>query len=274
MDVFESMQECQRAGTLARELAADPKVTVGEITKAIMAAGFDLEALAYGFAYQTAQAAHRGAVHGREREARQVIKPVVAEEAIPEPVDPDIGLPPGVRREKNGDLFYLGSTLRFEEGEAFFVPSLGNAKEYKAAGYRAVSDDNDGVATWVKWVDAEHARRDREREERYAREDREAKEAWERIMQGIQDDIEDKAIRLAEQMVVEWSADLLASTFALRDGTKVTWADATQQQHRDRIEMLVKQAAGTVETAALHEKALQEMGQAGVSRLGDLRVAA
>lgn len=251
MDLFESTPECQRAEALARTLAADPAVTASQIADSIMKGGFSIEALAYGFAFQAAQLAHRGAVHTREREARTASKPVkpVTPVAMPEQPDNDSGLPPGVTFDATvGSLWYMGRC-------------------FKTEGLTVTQDE---ARWWKDKVDRDIEREGRERDERYAREDREAKEAWDRIMKGVQDDIEDKAIKLAEQMVVEWTADLLASTFALRDGTRVTWADATQQQHRDRIEMLVKQAAGTVETAALHEKALREIAEAGVKRLGDL----
>lgn len=93
---------------------------------------------------------------------------------------------------------------------------------------------------------------------------------WSKLMEDIQDGIHDQATRLAQEIHAEWTADLLGSTFALRDGTKVTWGSATQAQHRERVEMLTKHAAGTVETAALHERALQDIAKAKVHNLAEI----
>lgn len=230
MNFFDSIQECQRAEAFARDLAKDPSRDSGMIRDAVLAEGFSIEALSYGFAHAAATTAHRDAVRERERVAARSASPYRDEEQIPErrPGLNPLGLPPLTPEQQK----------QWDEMEA--------RDEAKRAARQKKRDD----------LRAERARND--------------KESWRKLMQDIQDDIENKAIGLAEEMVVQWTADLLASTFALSDGTRVTWADATQQQHRDRIEMLVKQAAGTVETAALHEKALKEIAQAGVKRLGEL----
>ena len=51
-------------------------------------------------------------------------------------------------------------------------------------------------------------------------------------------------------MRVRITAELLATTFSLGDGIEVTWGAATVDQHRQRVAMLTRTAAGTLETAA------------------------
>jgi len=206
MDYFDAVAECQRAAAYARTLAADVGTTAGEITTQLMEGGFNLEALAYGFASEAASRAHRDAVRAREHEA--------ARRATP---------------RRNGHT--LGAAPRVQPAPIEPSPE---------AAARAAAVERD------------------------------AKARWDSLMTQIQDDIHDKATSLAGEMVVEWTRDLLASTFALPDGSRVSWGDATAADHRVRVDMLVKQASGTVETAALHQKALQELGAAGVQRLSDL----
>lgn len=69
--------------------------------------------------------------------------------------------------------------------------------------------------------------------------------------------------RLAEQekarVRVEVIQELIAENdeFALSDGTRVHWADATAADHRQRADMLIKNAAGNSKTAALHLRAAE-----------------
>lgn len=72
----------------------------------------------------------------------------------------------------------------------------------------------------------------------------------------------------------EWTADLLASTFALGDGRTVTWGEATIADHATRIDLLTKMAAGTLETAALHQKAIDELTATGLPSLAAMTEAA
>lgn len=70
---------------------------------------------------------------------------------------------------------------------------------------------------------------------------------------------------------LELTEELLASSFALGDGTRVTWAEATVEQHQARVAMLQGMAAGTLETAARHEEAVAMLREAGAPCLGTLR---
>lgn len=220
MNISDFNAECQRAQSFAREEVAGGETSPEFLALSMLDKGFDLTALAYGFALEAARGAMRGAVRTTERSSVTSTPPTDAS-----------GRPISKRQAER--------EFREEQDRKFYSSPEGKAE----------------LA-------------------RQAAEERAAKARWDGIMQQIQDDIHDKATALADQMVAEWTADLLASTFALPDGKRVTWGEATADQHRIRVNMLVKQAAGTTETAALHQKALQEMGQARVSRLADLAGAA
>jgi hypothetical protein len=70
---------------------------------------------------------------------------------------------------------------------------------------------------------------------------------------------------------LEVTADLLASLFAVGDGRRVTWAEATKDDHRQRIEMLSANITANAEAAARHQIAIQIITDAGVETLGDAK---
>lgn len=72
---------------------------------------------------------------------------------------------------------------------------------------------------------------------------------------------------------LEVTQELLSSIFALGDGTRVTWGEATIEQHEQRIAMLTTSISGTVETAARHEVAVEMIRSAGVRTLGEVKEA-
>lgn len=74
----------------------------------------------------------------------------------------------------------------------------------------------------------------------------------------------------AEEVRLETTRELLTTVFALGDGTETTWGDATVDQHGQRIELLTKNAAGIMETAARHQVAIRMIEEAGVKCLADL----
>lgn len=75
---------------------------------------------------------------------------------------------------------------------------------------------------------------------------------------------------LASSLHREWSAALLAGEFALPDGSRVSWADATAEQHELRADQLEALAAGDMATASIHRQAIEDIRSAGVDRLADL----
>lgn len=75
---------------------------------------------------------------------------------------------------------------------------------------------------------------------------------------------------LARELHSEWSASLLKATFSLPNGSQVSWADATTEEHEARAAQLEGLAAGDLQTAAIHRQAVADILAAGVSKLGDL----
>jgi hypothetical protein len=66
------------------------------------------------------------------------------------------------------------------------------------------------------------------------------------------------------------TTELLETAFALGDGQRVTWGDATVEQHEQRIRFLTTQAAGTLETASRHQAAIGMIREASAMCLRDL----
>lgn len=70
--------------------------------------------------------------------------------------------------------------------------------------------------------------------------------------------------------MIEWNEKLLGTEFALADGSRVTWRNATAEQHRARIEMLHVNAGANIEAAARHEAALAVLAESGAACLGEV----
>ena len=116
-----------------------------------------------------------------------------------------------------------------------------------------------------------HNGRTRERDEaakkrsddEFARRKKEIDDEFTRGIQKILDDVASK-IRL------EVTEELLSSVFALGDGRRVTWGEATVDDHKTRIVMLENQMIGTGQTASLHMKAIEMIQSNGVMKLADV----
>lgn len=81
----------------------------------------------------------------------------------------------------------------------------------------------------------------------------------------------DWAVKQTELRITQ---ELLGSEFALGDGRRVTWGEATVEDHEDRVEMLKKNIAGNAETAARHIRAIEMIKNNNVNRLADLEAVA
>lgn len=120
------------------------------------------------------------------------------------------------------------------------------------------------------------ARTDWERNTPEGRAWAEAEEAEEmRSMQMFHGTLGRTLDRYAEDLRVSWTAELLDSTFAVGDGTLVTWGEATVEQHAERRQMFLNNAHANMEGAARHESALRELRASGKPTLREMvRVAA
>jgi hypothetical protein len=64
---------------------------------------------------------------------------------------------------------------------------------------------------------------------------------------------------------------LARETFALPDGTRVEWGEATEGQHLARAEMQRRLSGDCIKDAERHEQAAKEIRAAGVRCLNDLK---
>ena len=69
---------------------------------------------------------------------------------------------------------------------------------------------------------------------------------------------------------VEFTAELLASEFALGDGRRITWGEASIGDHEQRIALLTRNATANAEAAARHCNAVSTLKMANVDRLADV----
>jgi hypothetical protein len=72
-----------------------------------------------------------------------------------------------------------------------------------------------------------------------------------------------------QEVIVDWTAELLGSEFALGDGTRATWADATVVQHKARMAMLERNVRGNLDAICRHEAAITTIEKAGKQTLGE-----
>lgn len=135
-----------------------------------------------------------------------------------------------------------GSTSRFAGGGPS-SPSAGGFRVYSKRYWEWVESTDAGKA----W----HADR----------------EEWEASrFSGLRELVDDMTSKLR----LKWEKDLLESKFALRDGTRVTWADATIEQHEERAAMFEQNVLANAEGAARHRRAVQDLTEAGAQTLGQL----
>lgn len=71
-------------------------------------------------------------------------------------------------------------------------------------------------------------------------------------------------------LFMEWTDDLLASTFALNDGRLVTWGEATIADHEERIAMFERNAHANLEGAARHALAITRLRESDAAKLAEL----
>lgn len=95
-----------------------------------------------------------------------------------------------------------------------------------------------------------------------------------RLMVDLMEGIATTIKQYSAAVRMEWTAELLATDFALPTGERVTWGDATLEQHGARVALLSANAAANMEAAARHEKALEALKLTGVATLNDLVSAA
>ena len=128
-----------------------------------------------------------------------------------------------------------------------------------------VAADEDVVLECAKrYVALEHAKRGRASSR--------SVESFHKIATARRDKLRSKVAAvvtaLAADVLNGWAPELLAVTFALGDGTEVTFADATVEQHAERASWLEAHAAGTLETASIHRRAIADILAGHAETLG------
>lgn len=73
-----------------------------------------------------------------------------------------------------------------------------------------------------------------------------------------------------EDTRLEVTAELMETLFALGDGSRVTWGDATIDQHEQRLDMLKGNLSGLAETAGRHARAIEMLKESGAGSLREL----
>ena len=93
--------------------------------------------------------------------------------------------------------------------------------------------------------------------------------AFARISNEIKKSVGPILSELREGLHLEWTEELLGSRFTLRDGSSVTWGEATVAQHRDRVNIFMDNVAANMDGAARHNKAIRAIEEAGAVCLND-----
>lgn len=125
-----------------------------------------------------------------------------------------------------------------------------------------------GTRAYRKWVDST----DEGKAHQAAREEWEREEAemrsrhWASMQRALEE--------YTDQVKIQWTEELLATKFRLRDGSEVTWGDATIEQHEHRRQIFLNNAHSNLEGAARHEHAIRDLKATGVATLAELTVAA
>lgn len=95
----------------------------------------------------------------------------------------------------------------------------------------------------------------------------------------ISSDVSSLVKQHSDRVGLEVTEELCATEFALGDGSRVLWGDATVADHQQRIALLQVNAVANIETAARHEAAIRMLNalnrialaieRSGVRRTGD-----
>lgn len=76
--------------------------------------------------------------------------------------------------------------------------------------------------------------------------------------------------QIAAETRLEVTAELLGSEFALGDGRRVTWGEATIADHEQRIAMVTANAVANAEDAARHQAAVSLLKERGLDTLAEI----
>lgn len=78
--------------------------------------------------------------------------------------------------------------------------------------------------------------------------------------------------KMRRKVSLELTVELLRSSFSLPSGRAVTWGEATIEEHESRVEFLLAQAGGTMETANRHRAAIAMLTDHGAHKLKEINL--
>lgn len=160
--------------------------------------------------------------------------------------------------------------VEFLVGKAADIAREESLRAERAATHGRVAAETPGAGRrWQSPPRPEPTPEDPEREAR--RQERIAAEEA-AIQRQMWDSISSAIGRYKDALRMEWTDELLASSFALADGTRVLWGEATVEQHRERVGMFTANAATNLQGAARHEAAIESLETAGAACLNELAV--
>jgi hypothetical protein len=136
------------------------------------------------------------------------------------------------------------------------------------SGNLSYADENEEVIHECarRYVDAEHRRLERNASRDVERAAKVRQEANAQLRERVRDIVAE----MSSELHAEWTKTLLASSFAVGDGTRVTWSAATVEQHTERAQMLEGMASGDLQTAAIHRQAVRDIEAAKVKTLAEV----
>ena len=128
------------------------------------------------------------------------------------------------------------------------------------------TDDEDVTNECARrYIDTERRRRERNTSRDVERSAKVRQEANARLRERVSGIVAE----MSADLEADWKPDLLASSFVL-NGIRVTWQDATVEQHEARALMLEGMASGDLQTAAIHRQAMHDITARGVASLAGL----
>jgi len=158
------------------------------------------------------------------------------------------------------------------ETQTATVTDIGKALEERInkiieSGHLTYEDEDQEVIKECarRYVDAEHRRYERHANRDVERAFKVRQEANAKLRERVSEIVTE----LSANLLAEWSADLLKSSFIL-NGVRVTWQDATVDQHEARALMLEGMAAGDMQTASIHRQAVHDIKALKVTTLAQV----
>ena len=133
------------------------------------------------------------------------------------------------------------------------------------SGHLTYEDDEVTEECARRYVDTERRRRERNLNRDVERSTKVRQEANERLRARVSGIVAE----MSADLLSEWNEKLLASSFVL-DGIRVTWEDATVDQHNVRAQMLEGMASGDLQTASIHRQAVHDIEALGVTTLAEV----